>query len=152
MLYEEKVNHEAPGGAGYAPHQDARAYRFVDRHVCPTCMGVGTVQRERTVELSLPRPVRDGQTLRLRGLGEPGEGGEAGDLLLTLRLAGDDVFRLPCEELENKFVKESTAAGLDGLEGHRSVGGMRASIYNAFPEEGIDALVAFMQEFEKKTG
>ena len=61
-------------------------------------------------------------------------------------------FRLPSEELEGKFVKESTAAGLDGLKGHRSVGGMRASIYNAFPDEGIDALVSFMQEFEKKNG
>jgi phosphoserine aminotransferase len=61
-------------------------------------------------------------------------------------------FRLPNEELEKAFVKESTAAGLDGLKGHRSVGGMRASIYNAFPEDGIDALVAFMQEFEKKRG
>ena len=61
-------------------------------------------------------------------------------------------FRLPSEELENKFVKESTAAGFDGLKGHRSVGGMRASIYNAFPEAGIDALVSFMQEFEKKNG
>ena len=61
-------------------------------------------------------------------------------------------FRLPSEDLEGKFVKESTAAGLDGLKGHRSVGGMRASIYNAFPEDGIDALVAFMQEFEKKNG
>ena len=61
-------------------------------------------------------------------------------------------FRLPSEELENKFVKDSTAAGLDGLKGHRSVGGMRASIYNAFPEDGVDALVAFMQEFERKNG
>ena len=61
-------------------------------------------------------------------------------------------FRLPSEELEAKFVKETTAAGLDGLKGHRSVGGMRASIYNAFPEDGIDALVSFMQEFEKKNG
>ena len=61
-------------------------------------------------------------------------------------------FRLPNEDLEKKFVKESTAAGLDGLKGHRSVGGMRASIYNAFPEEGIDALVEFMREFEKKNG
>ena len=61
-------------------------------------------------------------------------------------------FRLPSEELENKFVKESTAAGFDGLKGHRSVGGMRASIYNAFPEAGIDALVSFMQEFERKNG
>ena len=61
-------------------------------------------------------------------------------------------FRLPSEDLEAKFVKETTAAGLDGLKGHRSVGGMRASIYNAFPEEGVDALVSFMQEFEKKNG
>jgi phosphoserine aminotransferase len=58
-------------------------------------------------------------------------------------------FRLPSEELEKKFVKASTAAGLDGLKGHRSVGGMRASIYNAFPEEGVDALVEFMREFER---
>ena len=61
-------------------------------------------------------------------------------------------FRLATEELENAFVKEATAAGLDGLKGHRAVGGMRASIYNAFPEEGIDALVEFMREFEKKKG
>ena len=46
-------------------------------------------------------------------------------------------------------MKESTAAGLDGLKGHRSVGGMRASLYNAFPEAGVDALVSFMQEFER---
>jgi phosphoserine aminotransferase len=61
-------------------------------------------------------------------------------------------FRLSSEDLEKQFVKEATAAGLDGLKGHRSVGGMRASIYNAFPETGIDALVSFMQEFEKKNG
>jgi phosphoserine aminotransferase len=61
-------------------------------------------------------------------------------------------FRLPSEELEKKFAKETTAAGLDGLKGHRSVGGMRASIYNAFPEAGVDALVQFMQEFERKNG
>jgi len=61
-------------------------------------------------------------------------------------------FRLPSEELEKTFDKEATAAGLDGLKGHRSVGGMRASIYNAFPEAGVDALVSFMQEFEKKNG
>ncbi|MFP5379291.1 MAG: 3-phosphoserine/phosphohydroxythreonine transaminase [Vicinamibacteria bacterium] len=61
-------------------------------------------------------------------------------------------FRLPSEELEAAFVKASTAEGFDGLKGHRSVGGMRASIYNAFPEEGIDALVQFMQEFERQNG
>ena len=61
-------------------------------------------------------------------------------------------FRLPSEDLEKKFAKEATAAGLDGLKGHRSVGGMRASLYNAFPEAGVDALVGFMQEFERKNG
>jgi phosphoserine aminotransferase len=61
-------------------------------------------------------------------------------------------FRLPNEELEKTFVKESTAAGLDGLKGHRAVGGMRASLYNAFPEAGVDALVSFMQDFERING
>jgi phosphoserine aminotransferase len=61
-------------------------------------------------------------------------------------------FRLRSEALEGVFVKESTQAGLDGLKGHRSVGGMRASIYNAFPETGIDALVGFMKEFERTHG
>jgi phosphoserine aminotransferase len=61
-------------------------------------------------------------------------------------------FRLPSEELEKKFTAEATAAGLDGLKGHRSVGGIRASIYNAFPAEGVDALVSFMREFERANG
>jgi phosphoserine aminotransferase len=61
-------------------------------------------------------------------------------------------FRLATEELEKQFIKESTAAGLDGLKGHRSVGGMRASIYNAFPEDGVDALVSFMRNFERARG
>ncbi len=61
-------------------------------------------------------------------------------------------FRLPSEELEKKFVKDTTAAGLDGLKGHRSVGGIRASIYNAFPKAGVDRLVEFMSEFQKNNG
>jgi phosphoserine aminotransferase len=61
-------------------------------------------------------------------------------------------FRLGSEDLEKLFVKESTAAGLDGLKGHRSVGGMRASIYNAMPIEGVQALVRYMTEFEKSHG
>jgi phosphoserine aminotransferase len=61
-------------------------------------------------------------------------------------------FRLPSEELEKKFAAEATAQGLDGLKGHRSVGGIRASIYNAFPVAGIEALVAFMKEFERNNG
>ena len=61
-------------------------------------------------------------------------------------------FRLPGEDLEKQFVTEATKAGLDGLNGHRSVGGIRASIYNAFPREGVEALVAFMKEFERRHG
>jgi len=61
-------------------------------------------------------------------------------------------FRLPSEDLEKKFASEATAAGMDGLKGHRSVGGIRASIYNAFPREGCEALVEFMKEFEKENG
>jgi phosphoserine aminotransferase len=61
-------------------------------------------------------------------------------------------FRLPNEELEKKFIEESTAAGLDGLKGHRSVGGLRASIYNAFPKDGLVKLVEFMRDFVRKNG
>ena len=61
-------------------------------------------------------------------------------------------FRLPAEDLEKKFVAESTAQGLDGLKGHRSVGGIRASIYNAFPRAGVEALVSFMKDFERRNG
>ena len=61
-------------------------------------------------------------------------------------------FRLPSEELEKSFVADATAEGLDGLKGHRSVGGIRASIYNAFPEEGVDALIGFMADFRRRKG
>jgi phosphoserine aminotransferase len=61
-------------------------------------------------------------------------------------------FRLPSEELEKQFVSEATRAGLDGLKGHRSVGGIRASIYNAFPKKGVEELVSFMKEFARKNG
>src|SRR5919106_218304 len=58
-------------------------------------------------------------------------------------------FRGPSEELEAKFISEATKRGLDGLKGHRSVGGMRASIYNACSRESVQALLSFMQEFER---
>ncbi len=61
-------------------------------------------------------------------------------------------FRLPTEELEDLFVKEASAQGLKGLKGHRSVGGIRASIYNAFPLAGVEKLTSFMAEFEKRHG
>jgi len=59
-------------------------------------------------------------------------------------------FNTGNEELDAKFVKEATAAGFDNLKGHRNVGGMRASIYNAMPVEGVEKLVAFMKDFETK--
>jgi len=61
-------------------------------------------------------------------------------------------FRMPSEELEDQFVKEAKKADLIGLKGHRSVGGLRASIYNAVPLESVKALVDFMAEFQKKNG
>ena len=65
---------------------------------------------------------------------------------VTWRIHGNN------EELEKKFIDEAKKLGMSSLKGHRSVGGLRASIYNAFPMEGVDALVAFMKDFEKKNG
>lgn len=61
-------------------------------------------------------------------------------------------FRLPSEELEERFCTEAERRGMSGLRGHRSVGGVRASIYNAFPREGVTALVEFMSEFRDANG
>ena len=62
----------------------------------------------------------------------------------------NNCFRLPSEELEKKFVEEAKAAKLMGLAGHRSVGGIRASLYNAFPKDGVEALAAFMKDFKQR--
>lgn len=61
-------------------------------------------------------------------------------------------WRLPSEELEARFVTEAEAAGLKGLKGHRLVGGLRASLYNALPLASVEALVGFMQDFERRNG
>ncbi|HOU21810.1 MAG: 3-phosphoserine/phosphohydroxythreonine transaminase [Kiritimatiellae bacterium] len=61
-------------------------------------------------------------------------------------------WRLPSEDLEAQFIKEATALKMSGLKGHRSVGGIRASIYNACPAEAIDALIAFMGDFQARNG
>ena len=61
-------------------------------------------------------------------------------------------FTVPNPDLEKTFVAEAAKSGLTNLEGHRSVGGMRASIYNAMPQAGVDALVAFMQDFQRRNG
>ena len=61
-------------------------------------------------------------------------------------------FSLPSEELDEKFCTEAAANGMDGLRGHRSLGGIRASIYNAFPKEGVERLVEFMGDFADRNG
>jgi len=61
-------------------------------------------------------------------------------------------FLLPSEELTEQFVKQAKQQGLYALKGYRSVGGIRASLYNAMPVEGVEALVSFMQEFERRAG
>jgi phosphoserine aminotransferase len=60
------------------------------------------------------------------------------------------VFRLPSEELEKRFVAEAAKQHMVGLAGHRSTGGIRASLYNAVPYESVEALVSFMKDFAKK--
>ncbi len=62
------------------------------------------------------------------------------------------VWRLPNEDLEKQLISDATAAGFDGLKGHRSVGGLRASIYNAMTQEGVSGLVDFMKEWERTHG
>ena len=64
----------------------------------------------------------------------------------------DVTFRLPSEELDNRFCAEAAAHGMDGLKGHRSAGGIRASIYNAFPLEGVQSLVDLMRDFAERNG
>ena len=61
-------------------------------------------------------------------------------------------FQIVDESLHPRFIDQAEVAGLSSLKGHRSVGGMRASIYNAMPIEGIEALINFMKDFESKTG
>jgi phosphoserine aminotransferase len=62
------------------------------------------------------------------------------------------VWRLPSEELEEQFLAQAKKASFVGLKGHRSVGGVRASLYNAVPLEAVDALTSFMKDFEQKNG
>ena len=61
-------------------------------------------------------------------------------------------FRLPTEDLDAAFAKQAEKQGLGGLKGHRSVGGIRASLYNAFPPEGATVLAEFMREFQRTQG
>jgi DnaJ-class molecular chaperone len=75
----------------------------IGRRTCPACGGLGSNQREQSIDLTIPKDARDGMVVRLRGLGAPGEAGP-GDLLLTLRLVGDDVYRLRGDDVEADVV------------------------------------------------
>ena len=101
--------------------------------------GLENIQKRNEEKARILYDAIDASSEFYRGHAEPGS-----------RSLMNVTYRLPSEELEKRFAKESTAAGLDGLKGHRSVGGIRASIYNAFPREGVLKLVEFMQDFAKK--
>ncbi len=75
-----------------------------------------------------------------------------GSAVKEFRSTMNVTWRLPSEELEEKFIKEASALKMIGLKGHRDVGGCRASIYNACPAEAVDALVALMADFKAKNG
>ena len=68
----------------------------------------------------------------------------------TARSQMNVVWRLSSEDLENQFLKEASAAGMVGLKGHRSVGGCRASLYNAMTRKGVEKLTGFMADFARK--
>ena len=122
----------------------------------PPCFGIylmGLVAKWAIAEGGLPAVARRNERKAAKLYAEIDRSGfYRGTAAQDSRSLMNVTFRLSNEELEKQFVKESTAAGFDGLKGHRSVGGMRASIYNAFPEDGVDALVEFMKEFERKNG
>jgi curved DNA-binding protein len=97
---------------------------FLDGHVCPTCAGIGRVHKRELVELRIPSEVRDGMTLRLKGLGEAGvRGGERGDLHLELHLADDDQYRIADGELEARVVVTPWQAALGGKRDVRTARG-----------------------------
>ena len=75
-----------------------------------------------------------------------------GHALVDSRSPMNVTFNLPTPEFESQFIQEGASLGFDGLKGHRSIGGVRASIYNAFPKQGVIDLVAFMKAFEKNNG
>jgi len=80
------------------------------------------------------------------------EGFYSGHSKSSARSLMNVTFRLPSEDLDEQFWLEAAAHGLDGLQGHRSVGGIRASIYNAFPKKGVERLVEFMKDFAQRNG
>jgi phosphoserine aminotransferase len=103
--------------------------------------GLAEIERRNKAKSALIYGVIDGGGGFFKGHAEPAS-----------RSRMNLTFRLPSEDLEKKFVKEAAAEGLLELKGHRSVGGLRASLYNAQPMPAVEALAGFMKEFQKKNG
>ena len=103
--------------------------------------GLAAIEKTNRIKADLVYKAIDGSGGFYRGHAKP----EARSLM-------NIPFRLPSEELEDTFAKEAKSNNLIGLKGHRSVGGMRASIYNAMTVDGVKELVKFMKEFQKKNG
>ncbi len=103
--------------------------------------GMAAVEKRNEEKGNLLYGTIDGNSGFFKGTADPGS-----------RSLMNVTFRLPSEELEAKFISEAQAAGFSGLKGHRSVGGIRVSMYNALEPDGIKALTDFMKEFAKKNG
>lgn len=102
--------------------------------------GVAAMERRNEAKAALLYRVLDASSF-YRGFADP-----------SCRSIMNVTFHLPTAELEQRFAAEALAAGLYALEGHRAVGGLRASIYNPMPLEGVEALAAFMRDFEQRHG
>ena len=109
------------------------------------------------VDREARRPAGDGRAQRPQGRASTTPSTEAAASIAATpsresRSRMNVTFRLPSEALEKQFVAEAQAAGMVGLAGHRSVGGIRASIYNAISPEACQTLASFMDEFAKRNG
>ena len=102
--------------------------------------------------LSAMKEKNEAKAARLYAAIDSSDGYYRGHADRSARSVMNVTFRLPSEDLEKRFCEEAASLGMDGLAGHRSVGGIRASIYNAFPSEGVDRLVEFMSEFANRNG
>ena len=102
--------------------------------------------------LSAMKEKNEAKAARLYAAIDSSDGYYRGHADRSARSVMNVTFRLPSEDLEKRFCEEAASLGMDGLAGHRSVGGIRASIYNAFPSEGVDRLVEFMSEFASRNG
>jgi phosphoserine aminotransferase len=101
--------------------------------------------------LSKMAAINEAKAKRLYGAIDGSGGFYKGTARADSRSLMNVTFRLPSPEHEERFLAEGKLRGLSGLNGHRSVGGIRASIYNAVPDAAVDALIAFMGEFSKKS-